>query len=282
MSLELKVIEKNIGSLAINYDELKKELALQLEQFKGLVFGEEQITEAKQTRATLNKVKTVIDDRRKELKKEFLKPYEKVETQAKELVGMINDVNSEIDKQIKTFEEKEKEEKRNQIAEIWNNISGIEKRVDLEKVFDNRWLNKTYSLKQVEEDIYGILGDIEDDIQAIKLLCVNDPDKEKALKLCSKYLVTLDLKQVITQYNLEQEAKKKLVDGFADRKSQAPIIEKEAVEEENATEEELEEEDLYELCFKVVGTKNQIIGLEKFMRETKLKYKHIEIEKESE
>ena len=77
MAFELKVLESIPGKLAINYEELKKELSDRLQQFKGIVFTEEQIAVAKQTRADLNRVAKVIDERRKELKKEYLKPLKK-------------------------------------------------------------------------------------------------------------------------------------------------------------------------------------------------------------
>ena len=99
--MELKVLNKEIGSLSINYDELKIELADNLKKYQGLVVTEDEITKAKSTRANLNKVAKMIDDRRKELKKEILKPYEMVEAQTKELIGMIGDVTNAIDDQIK-------------------------------------------------------------------------------------------------------------------------------------------------------------------------------------
>ena len=129
-----------------------------MQQFKGIVFTEEQIAVAKQTRADLNRVAKVIDERRKELKKEYLKPYEEVETQAKELVGMISAVNSEIDKQIKAFEEREKEEKKSS-AQLWCGLKY--NKITVDKIWNDKWLNKTFSFKDIEEEMRTRITEIE-------------------------------------------------------------------------------------------------------------------------
>lgn len=267
MAFELKVLESIPGKLAINYEELKKELDVRLQQFKGIVFTEEQIAVAKQTRADLNRVAKVIDERRKELKKEYLKPYEEVETQAKELVGMISAVNSEIDKQIKAFEEREKEEKKIKIAQLWCGLKY--NKITVDKIWNDKWLNKTFSMKDIEEEMRTRITEIEADLNAIDELC---QDEEKAKILKSKYLISLDLTKVITDYNSEQKARelleqeeKKLVDTEG-------IIEAEVIEEKH---EEPKTEPVYEINFKVYGTERKIKELSQFLKENGYKYERI-------
>ena len=226
MAFELKVVENVQGKLAINYEELKKELGLQLQHYKGLVFAENEIVSAKKTRADLNRVATVIDERRKELKKEFLKPYEEVENQAKELIGMIKDVNGEIDKQIKDYEEKEKEEKKIEIAQLWCSLHY--NKITVDKIWNDKWLNKTFSMKDIEEEMRTRITEIEADLNAIDELC-QDEEKAKALK--SKYLISLDLTKVITDYNLEQKARVLLEQEEKKVLDIEEIIEAEVIEE---------------------------------------------------
>ena len=268
-SMEFKVIEKVPGKLVINYEELKAALSVELEKYKGLVVTENQITEAKSTRAKLNKVKAAIEDRRKELKKEYLKPYEVIEKQAKELVDMIDEVSSNIANQIKEFEEKEKEAKKIQIANLWVKL-GYNK-ITVDKIWNEKWLNKTFTLSKIKEEMQAQIDDIEGDLNAIKELC--GEDKQKCLTLQSKYLRTLDFQQVLSEYNAETEAAKKIIaEEKAVKTEQEPIT---VVSEEPQEEVEVQtevQEAIYEIKFAVIGTEKQIKALSKFMFDNNIKF----------
>lgn len=279
-SMEFKVIEKVPGKLVINYEELKAALSVELEKYKGLVVTENQITEAKSTRAKLNKVKAAIEDRRKELKKEYLKPYEIVEKQAKELVDMIDEASSNIANQIKEFEEKEKEAKKIEIANLWVKL-GYNK-ITVDKIWNEKWLNKTFALSKIKEEMQAQIDDIEGDLNAIKELC--GEDKQKCLTLQSKYLRTLDFQQVLSEYNAETEAAKKIIaEEKAVKAEQEPItvVSEEPQEEvEVQTEVQITRNDLlrtkletiYEIKFAVIGTEKQIKALSKFMFDNNIKF----------
>lgn len=268
-SMEFKVIEKVPGKLVINYEELKAALSVELEKYKGLVVTENQITEAKSTRAKLNKVKAAIEDRRKELKKEYLKPYEIVEKQAKELVGMIDEVSSNIANQIKEFEEKEKEAKKIEIANLWVKL-GYNK-ITVDKIWNEKWLNKTFALSKIKEEMQAQIDDIEGDLNAIKELC--GEDKQKCLTLQSKYLRTLDFQQVLSEYNAETEAAKKIIaEEKAVKAEQEPIT---VVSEEPQEEVEVQtevQEAIYEIKFAVIGTEKQMKALSQFLFDNNIKF----------
>lgn len=264
MSFELKVLKKEPGQLAINYEELKKELSVRLEQFKGLTFGEDEIVSAKKTRADLNRVAKVIDDRRKELKEEFLKPYEEVENQAKELIGMIKDVNSEIDKQIKDYEEKEKEEKKIVIVQLWCGLKY--NKITVDKIWNDKWLNKTFSMKDIEEEMRTRITEIETDLNAIEELC-EEVDKARALK--SKYLISLNLSKVIGEYNQEEKNRELL------EQEEKKIDPEKKIDIEQQIEAEVVEEELFELSFKVIASEEKLKALSRFLKENNYWYERI-------
>lgn len=268
-SMEFKVIEKVPGKLVINYEELKAALSVELEKYKGLVVTENQITEAKSTRAKLNKVKAAIEDRRKELKKEYLKPYEIIEKQAKELVGMIDEASSNIANQIKEFEEKEKEAKKIEIANLWVKL-GYNK-ITVDKIWNEKWLNKTFTLSKIKEEMQAQIDDIEGDLNAIKELC--GEDKQKCLTLQSKYLRTLDFQLVLLEYNAETEAAKKIIaEEKAVKAEQEPIT---VVSEEPQEEVEVQtevQEAIYEIKFAVIGTEKQMKALSQFLFDNNIKF----------
>jgi hypothetical protein len=262
MSLELKVLDRQEGKIIINYDEMKKQLALELNKYKGLVFSEEQITEAKKTRASLNKVAKAIDERRKEEKQAFMRGFEVFEAQTKELTKMVKDVSDEIDEQIKAFEENEKVEKKVQIQELWLDL-GYDK-IELKQIWDDKWFNKGCTLKQIEIEIKGIIDEIEEDLSSIDFLCSDD--EEKATTIKTKYLVYLDKGRAINEYQQEQLAKQKI--------SKVEVVE-ETKKEEAEPAPNLDKSEIYELTFKVYGNALELKTLSKFLKDNGYKYERL-------
>ena len=271
MSLEFKIIEKEAGKLAINFEELKAGLEAQLAQFKNFVVSEDAITNAKTTRAGLNKIEKTIDDRRKELKKEFLKPYELVDAQAKTLIGMISEVKTSIDSQIKAFEELEKETKKKQVIELWT--AKNYNKVSLEQIWDDKWLNKTCNLKQIENDFDHAIIKVESDLNSINVLVA---DKDQAIILQAKYLVCLDLQKVLNDYQQEVERKKYLENIKQVVPEEKPVEEMEPSESTVIATEEVEEpKQKYVLRFEVTATEEEIMKLSQFLKTNNYNYKKL-------
>lgn len=153
--MELKVEEiKALAPIQFNYEDIKKWVTEKAKEYKSVVYTEETITAAKTDRATLNKVAKAINDEKIRIKKEVLKPFEDFENKCKELQGIITDASSSIDTQVKAFEEKEQNEKREQIKAIFDAYIGNYKDLIIfDSIFNSRWLNKTYTMKKIEEEI---------------------------------------------------------------------------------------------------------------------------------
>ena len=205
-------IEAKINGVATVEDNINeaKEYALQLkEYYSTLVFTEEQISEAKEERANINKMTKKIADYRKNIIAEFKKPIELFETTAKETEKILKETSDYVDIQVKNYEEKEKEEKRNQIENLYNELTkeeAISNLINLEMLFDERYLNKTYDIKDIEKDLSNKITKISNDIQAIK-----DLDSEYEVSLTNSYLKTFDLSLVIAENKRLQELKNETV-----------------------------------------------------------------------
>lgn len=100
--MELRMTEVNFPQkLEFNYEEIKQEVTEKVALYKNLVYTDDQIKEAKADRAKLNNFVKVLEDKRKEIKKQCLQPYEDFERQIKEIVSVVNEPIALIDKQIK-------------------------------------------------------------------------------------------------------------------------------------------------------------------------------------
>ena len=124
--MELKVEEiKALEPIKFNYEEIKGQLEEQLKKYKGVVYTEEMIAQAKTDKATVRKVKDAINDEKKRIKNLLLADYTvNFEPKCKELMEMLENVYNEIDTQVKAFEEKEKQDKKFKIADMWINLAG--------------------------------------------------------------------------------------------------------------------------------------------------------------
>ena len=193
--MELVVVENELGKLAINYDQLKKQLDRSLKIYDSFEVTEDNIPISKTERASLNNLVKVIDNKRKELKKEFLKPYELVETQCNELKGMIDGVVSKIDIGIKSFENKVKEEKYNEIKKYYDSFDwGI---VPFGELFEDRYLNSGVKTSEWQKSISDKIMGVNQELSLINNFDVEDKELLKAY-----YLDTLNLALAKEKYDV--------------------------------------------------------------------------------
>ena len=66
-----------------NFPEVKQWVEDGLARYEGLTYDDTQMAEAKKDRANLNKLVQAIDEKRREMKRLYLQPYEGFEAQAK-------------------------------------------------------------------------------------------------------------------------------------------------------------------------------------------------------
>lgn len=175
--MELKTEDiKALEPVKFNYKELKKELTEKVENYKNLVYTEENINMAKKDRANLNKLKKAINDEKIRVKNTLLAPYADFESKCKELIEIVDTSVENVDRQVKAFEDEEKRTKREEIQKYFNEHVGHFKDVIIfENVFEDRWLNKTTTMKTVQADIEHIFSRASSDLITIESTV---PDKE--------------------------------------------------------------------------------------------------------
>lgn len=137
-----------------NEDELTKTIEDYAAKYKGLVVNEEDVNDAKKVRAEMRGVAKSLDDKRKEVKKEYNKPLALFEKRIKKLTETIQEVITPIDEGIKNLEERERLSKQNEIETQVNKL--LEEQSDYVKesfLHNPKWLNKTVVMKKVAEEV---------------------------------------------------------------------------------------------------------------------------------
>lgn len=210
-----------------NFEELKEEITNKSALYKNMVYTDETIKDAKSDRALLNKFKTALEDKRKEVKKQCLEPYNQFEKQIKELVAIIDEPVKLIGEQITEFEDREKAEKHEQITELFNK-AGFQSFVTLEQIYDPKWLNKSVSLKSIEEELTNTVYRIGHDVTTINSL------KEYSFEALEHYKKTLDLAGAIAEGQRLADIQKRKLEHEAEVKAREELAKKQAEERAKA------------------------------------------------
>lgn len=162
---------KFLQKIGWNKQEIMEAVASITEQYDGLTYTDEQMAAAKKDRATLNAMRKAISDRRIEVKKALLAPYDAFEAEVKEVVALIDKPIAMIDKQTSAYEEKIKEDKRAElIAFFKENVGELDGVLTFDMIFNPKWLNKTASVKSCKDDITSAIQKTETDIRAIETM----------------------------------------------------------------------------------------------------------------
>ena len=224
MELKINAMETT-NAINFNFEELKNEITTKSELYKNMVYTDDTIKTAKEDRTSLNKFIKALEDKRKEVKKQCLEPYNNFEKQVKELVRIINEPVTLIGEQIPEFEEREKAAKREEVERLFNE-AGFEPFVKLEQIFDPKWLNKSSSLKSIATELKNIAERIKSDLAVLNEI------SEFQFEATETYKDTLDISKAIAEKNRLVEMQKRKAEHEATQTEQESSETEEFVDDE--------------------------------------------------
>jgi Protein of unknown function (DUF1351). len=209
-SLELVVTEKTLGKLITNAQQIHDMVKKSLPIYNVTNYNDNNIEQAKKDKAALNKAAKALNDKRIELESEFNKPFLEFKAVISDTVGLIKQCSNKIDEVVKDNDNKRIEKKNKDICTLY---SSMQSPVTLDKIFDQRWLNKTVTMHKVEEEINKKIADINTNLEYLKNLANDDDSIYQQLK--AQFLISLNLNTTLDFFNQfkkqreEEEARKK-------------------------------------------------------------------------
>lgn len=293
MSAETGLVLRNpvegnfLKTIEWNKDEVTRFVLDIVNEYKGIAYTEETVQSAKKDRATLVKLKKSISDRRIQIKKEILKPYDVFEAEIKEVSVKIDDQVTEIDKQLTEYEKRYASEKRKKIEDYYHSETSeeIRKNVPLARLFDEKWLNHTTTEGKWKIGLREKIGRIEAELLEIETSC-----GEYAAFAKEIYFRDLNLVNALSQAAAHREFDKKREEERVEKErrlAEENVHETERVNDTaEAPEDETEDNDseaeapegrveipavepedkkIYRSQFTVYGTKKQLIALRQYM-----------------
>lgn len=205
--MEFKVNDYQLpAELTFNYDELKQELTEKVKMYETLVYTDDQIKEAKADRASLNKLKTALNDERIKMEKEYMQPFNEFKAKVNEIIKIIDAPIAMIDTQVKGYEEKKKEEKKVKIVEYMLGVEAenADRLQGIKIPFDAKWLNASVSMKSIEDTINAFVTEAINNLNTLANL------PEFGFEACEVYKTTLDMNKAISEaQRMSQIAKAK-------------------------------------------------------------------------
>lgn len=194
-SLQLQVKQEQLGSLLTNAEQIRDLVKSRISDYSLDNYNEDNIDKAKADKALLNKAKKALNDERIKLEKSFMQPFMGFKDVVSETVKLIDKAVKDIDTVVKASDEKAKTAKREQIAKIAEEAGLEELGVKLDLIFNDKWLNKSTSLKKVREEIDSRIKAINGDLETLKTF------SEDYDVLVVRYKEHLDLNETVAYAN---------------------------------------------------------------------------------
>ena len=200
--LELVVSEKTIGSLTTNAKQIRELVEGALPQYDIANYSTDDVAKAKSDKALLNKAAKALNDKRIEFEKEFMAPFGEFKEVVNDTVRLIKEAVGKIDTVIKADEERAKNEKRALVKTLAESIGWPQFGVPLDKIWSDKWLNKTTSMKSIETEIRGRMETISNDLETLKSFA------EDFDVLAVRYKENLNLQEIVRYANQLKEQRK--------------------------------------------------------------------------
>lgn len=178
-----------------NKAELEANVRSIVEAYRGLVYTEDTVSDAKNDRAALRKLLNEIEDRRKLVKKKCMEPYEVFESDLKDVTVLIKEQISIIDGQVKEYENSVKEEKKARLQDVYTEAIGeLAELLPFERVFEAQYLNVSFKESKASTEIQEKIQRVKSDLAAIDAL-----DSKYKLNAKDVYVRTLDMSQAMAE-----------------------------------------------------------------------------------
>lgn len=250
---------KGVQTIENNIKEVQ-EYAIKLsEYYKGIKFSEEQLKEAKEEKSKVNKFKDKVSDFRKEITKRWNEPLQGFLDTAKTTETMLSDTYDLINNQTKAYEEKQKQEKEEEVRRYFEEL--CEKESVTFVNYNQAAINVTLSasMKSLKAQAKDFIDKVVQDIKLIET-------QENKDEIMVEYEVSLNVSEAIMKVNERKERLKQKQEEEKKIPEDNEMLEK--IEKALSAPKEIEEkEEVFEMTFTVQGTKSQLKELKQYLVE---------------
>lgn len=296
-TLEFTVKKEVLPVIQINFEELKGHLNSLLQDYKGLVVTENNLSTCKAKQKELASTRIKIDNYRKEKKKELSKPIAFFEAQCKDLISLIEQAEQPIKEGIKVFDDEKRDSKRLQAIELAKEVSeeyGLnEKYADRLEILD-KYCNLTAKSNEIREDLISkaMTLKVEQDretelIEIIKDTVASENERINYKMKFEDFVKYID-KGLMTAREVISQIKERANDIYIAENPPEPIPEPEIIPEIILAPESIpepvqktiiepkpiipEKSDVYYAVYRIVGELEELRSVSKFLKANSIQY----------
>lgn len=274
MENEIIIKDYELPKLEIkDYDAILKAVEEDNKKYLKYIVTESTIDIDTKKRAELRNNAKAINQRRLDIEKKVSEPIKEFKAKCDILVKMYEASADLIDTQIKCFEEKTKETKKQLCMLIFNNnINELKNVLKFESVFDEKWLNKSVNIEIVEKEIKEAIEKINNELKAIENL-----NSKYEVELKNDYLLNFDLGQVIIKNNKLIESEEILKKASIERETRQEDEKEQKIEEmlvKPIIEAEIDIEQTYRL--ELTASTQKLEKVREFLELNKISWKNLD------
>lgn len=206
--LTLEVREKTLGTLITNALEIREFVERRLEDYTPEKY-EGDADQAAKDRAELNKAADKLNSDRLALEKEWMRPFNDLKSVIDDTVRKIKTASSRLSVIVDARKREERAAKQEAIDRLWADKGFT--LVPLDRVQDQRWLNKTARLTAISSEMDAIISRISQELGTLDEFG-DDRDDLKAF-----YLETLSLPSAVERGRRLRENRRRIAEEEAER-----------------------------------------------------------------
>lgn len=263
------IVVKQLPIIQEQLQQIKSEVTARVDKALSLVCTEDTVKTVKEERAALNKEWKYWEDKRKEVKKAVLSPYEQFETVYKDCISDIyKKADTELKMKIDSVEFSLKAEKEKEVCDYFEELCRANNIDFLTYGMANINVTLSASVKSLKEQAKAFIDRVCDDMNLIET-------QEHKDEILYEYKQSLNVSGAITtvanRYKAIEEAKAK----EEEKKLKAEAEQKAVEMVENVIETlspPVEGEPILTVAFKVQGTKTELKKLKEFLTTNNYKY----------
>lgn len=294
-NLEFQVDYQPSKITILNEEKLSELVNQMASTYSSLVFTDDNVTEAKEARAELNKVAKRLDDERKKVKSGFTTPLDNFENKMNGYKKQIKEVADSIGNNLTEYEE-EQRKKRLETVQAFIKEEAESFGLEAKNIsFNNSWLNKGaftpkgQLTKGTKEDIEQVVQAEAQEVQRVAEekatveefanMAELEPYGWSAMidKGLTSSEVIAQIKKAIEQRQKEQEQLARQVEEQQQQQTTTKQEEpQEAKQEMQTAVKEVKEETEMEFTLHIRGKKSALFALNKYMIENDIEFRKVD------
>lgn len=172
-----------------------------IQEYKNLVFTDENIKDAKSILADLNKLDKNLDEAKKMVKNKIMAEYNEFEPKVKDTRAKVLAVSSKIKTQTDEYEANRRAARKEEIRAYFDNmVARNESTLCIADeifsfIYKSEWENASCTMKKYKDSINDSLLSIGKDLESIEFIS-NEDNNEQLMKV---YLKSFDMRDVYTK-----------------------------------------------------------------------------------